>query len=406
MRTRHHSVLLHGEQIGSLHHHDDEVAFRFTDQYWQDGDRNVLGLWFEDKRLSVSRSNSVLPVWFSNLLPEGILRTWIAQDRGVSVAREMELLLEVGHDLPGAVQVVQDEGNPYSLDANSAISPRRNSDSPASRWKFSLAGVGLKFSMLKVGERLTIPSGGELGDWIIKLPDANHPRVPGNEFFCMSLAKKVGISVPEFMLVMRDELPHLPDNAWPSGETEAFAIQRFDRTVDRKSIHIEDFAQVRGFYPSDKYLGSFETVAALSYRGSDLSSLLQFVRRLVFNVLIGNGDAHLKNWSLIYRDGRRPALSPAYDLVSTAGYRDAGDLEDLGLKFAGSRRFEALTRQGLERLERLLEVDKGLLVNEARATADIFRREWALCYPDLRDLPFIETWIGPRLDDTIRRLGD
>lgn len=82
-------------------------------------------------------------------------------------------------------------------------------------------------------------------------------------------------------------------------------------------MHIEDLAQVRNVYPNAKYEGNYETVAALIYRRSDLHALREFARRLAFCVLISNGDAHLKNWSLIYRNPRVPTLSPAYDLVAT-----------------------------------------------------------------------------------------
>lgn len=71
-------------------------------------------------------------------------------------------------------------------------------------WSFSLAGVALKFSMLAQGDRLTIPAFGEGGDWIVKLPDSRYPEVPRNELAMMTLAKAVGIDVPEVRLVHRD----------------------------------------------------------------------------------------------------------------------------------------------------------------------------------------------------------
>jgi serine/threonine-protein kinase HipA len=80
--------------------------------------------------------------------------------------------------------------------------------------------------------------------------------------------------------------------------------------------------------------------------------LQEFARRLTFTVLISNGDAHLKNWSLIYPDRRIPRLAPAYDLVSTAFY--LGDGEQLGLKFGGTRRFGRITVSTFDRLENRL----------------------------------------------------
>ncbi len=147
----------------------------------------------------------------------------------------------------------------------------------------------------------------------------------------------------------------MTDSAWASREELAYAVQRFDRPPRAPRLHIEDLAQVRGFYADEKYLGSFETVAANIFRKVDQDSLNEFCRRLVFIALSGNGDAHLKNWSLIYVDARSPSISPAYDLVSTTHYASLqGRTEDLGLSFDGSRSFERITFAGFRRLgERL-----------------------------------------------------
>ena len=145
---------------------------------------------------------------------------------------------------------------------------------------------------------------------------------------------------------------------WTSDEEWAYAVRRFDRAENRRPIHIEDLAQVRNVYADAKYHGNYETVAGLVYRGRDVDSLQEFARRLIFAVLISNGDAHLKNWSLIYTDPRVPALAPAYDLVSTRYY--LGGEETLALKFAGTRRFDSVRLAALGRLERRLNVTAGL----------------------------------------------
>ncbi len=120
----------------------------------------------------------------------------------------------------------------------------------------------------------------------------------------------------------------------------AYAVRRFDLDPQRRTIHIEDLAQVRGFYPNRKYHGSFETVGALVYRQHDPEALREFTRRLTFNVLIGNGDAHLKNWSLIYHDRRNHTLAPAYDLVATFVYRPGTEgPEPNGVAFRGLEAF-------------------------------------------------------------------
>jgi serine/threonine-protein kinase HipA len=154
---------------------------------------------------------------------------------------------------------------------------------------------------------------------------------------------------------------------WTSDEEWAYAVRRFDRTENRRPIHIEDLAQVRNVYPDAKYQGNYETAANLVYRGRDVGSLREFARRLVFAVLISNGDAHLKNWSLIYTDPQVPALAPAYDLVSTRYY--LGDEETMALKLAGTRRFDSVRLGALGRLERRLRVTAGLTDHAATVIA-------------------------------------
>lgn len=349
-------VFLYDRPIGRLHRREDFTRFVFDPDYLTDPHRAVLGLRFEENLLARHTASKRLPPWFSNLLPEGRLREWIAHARGASVDREMELLAQVGHDLPGAVRVVAADA-PVAVDLSGADDlPRAETQrvSP-SLWRFSLAGVGLKFSMLAQAEQFTAPAVGEGGDWIVKLPDPKHPDVPRNEFAMMTLAGAAGIEVPEVKLVHRDLVADLPDRVWPSGEPYAYAIRRFDRGKARELIHIEDMAQVRGFYPDDKYSGTFETIGALVYRRRDVDALREFARRLAFNILIGNGDAHLKNWSLIYRDPRSPTLAPAYDLVSTAIYQPLNfKHEDLGLRFGGSMRFETARLSAFRALDEKL----------------------------------------------------
>ena len=224
---------------------------------------------------------------------------------------------------------------------------------------------------------MTMPAHGEGGDWIVKTPDAGFRDVPLNEFAMMRLAGAVGIDVPEIMLVPRDHVDsRLPASVWPENEEFAYAIRRFDRDEYRGRIHIEDLAQVRDVYPEQKYKGNFETVASLIYRGRDTESLLEFTRRLAFSVLIGNGDYHLKNWSLIYRDSRVPSLAPAYDLMSTAYYFIGERVEDLGLKFGGSKDFHRVTLTTFRRLQERLGVRGVDLAGCATDTVERTLAEW------------------------------
>jgi len=342
--------------VGYLMQVEDYVFFEWDSQYWDDPHREILGLAFEDHPRMRVASNVRLPAWFSNLLPEGILREWIARHYGVNPAREMEILRQIGSDLPGAVRVYDLPDEPDSTGL-SVTHPKtllqERKQSVELGFRFSLAGVAPKFSMIARHDRLTMPGSDEEGDWIVKTPDARFPLVPINEFATMSFAQDVGIDVPEFRLVHRDDVPTLPASVWTSGEEFAFAIRRFDRTAGGR-VHMEDLAQVRSLYPEQKYTGSFETVCALVFRGHDRESFRRILRRIVFSFLVGNGDMHLKNISLLYVDPARPTLSPAYDLVSTIPYlSDLGLPHDLGLKIGGSRLRKRLRRESFSTLAQI-----------------------------------------------------
>jgi serine/threonine-protein kinase HipA len=349
------NVFLRDRLVAKLQCRIQSTRLVFEDDYADDPMRDVLGLRFEENLRKSCVANVRLPAWFSNLLPEGKLREWVGLDAGEPIHHEMALLAHLGHDLPGAVRVLSSDeplpGRHSWSEAEEAISPGESDN----QWRFSLAGVGLKFSVLSREDRFTSPGTGERGDWILKTPDLQHAEVPRNEFTMMTLARAVGIEVPEVRLVSRDQFREVPEEVW-GNEKFAFAVKRFDRGPSRELIHIEDFAQVRGFYPEKKYAGRFETLANFIYRGRDGHALREFAKRLTFNALIGNGDAHLKNWSLIYRDPRRPTLSPAYDLVSTFVY--LGDREETaGLTFNGSKDFGGIRPETLGHLARKLRAE-------------------------------------------------
>lgn len=372
-------VWLGDRKVGTLRKAGDRTWFSLDRDYRDDPERSVLGLIFEERPTAVHTASVRLPPWFSNLLPEGRLRDWIAGERNVNPQREMELLAQVGHDLPGAVRIVHEDEDPDCAGApGDEIYPYSEEgwhDLPGLR--FSLAGVAIKFSMVKSGDRLTLPAYGRGGDWIVKLPDRRFRDVPRNEFAMMSLARSVGIEVPEVILVTRDQVDErLPAGIWPEGEPYAYAIRRFDRDGDRRLVHIEDLAQVRNVYPERKYSGNFETVASLIYRRRDLGALKEFARRLTFSILISNGDAHLKNWSLIYRNPRVPTLSPAYDLVSTGPYDLGGRPEDLALKFGGTRDFHGVSISTFRRLEARLGARGAELADCVADVVSRTQQEW------------------------------
>lgn len=268
----------------------------------------------------------------SNLLPEGALRAYLAQALKTHTDNEFELFAHLGQDLPGALiaTAIEPDAIPdYVLDGTAkanAIKPLSQKE----KKRFSLAGVQMKFSMREQDGRYQIAETGTLGNWIIKTPSTTHRHVPLNEYSAMRLAELAGANIPDIRLVEMDRLEGLPAINLPD-EQYAFAIRRFDR-LEGTRIHMEDFAQILVKYPQEKYRSAnYQQIARVLYDYSEdgLGDVQQFARRLLINILLANGDAHLKNWSVIYPDTITPVLSPAYDIVTTRVYM--GDEREFAL---------------------------------------------------------------------------
>jgi serine/threonine-protein kinase HipA len=340
------AVRLHGRQIGIINRlAGDRHLFSFEQDYVDDPNRPTLSLSFKGQSgglvTAVRPVGRRVPPFFSNLLPEGHLRTYLAEQAGVKPEREFFLLAVLGADLPGAITVTPltvDENADQQHQDDEQHHDNRHDDGVLS---FSLAGVQLKFSaVMEASGGLTIPAHGVGGSWIVKLPSTQFQAVPENEYVMLELARAVGISVPEIRLVPISEIRGLPDAA-ARVEGKALIVRRFDRASGGQRIHIEDFAQVFGLFPDDKYgHRSYANIASVLWAETGEGGTYEFVRRLIFSVLIGNGDMHLKNWSLLYPDGRTPTLSPAYDFVATFPYVPG---DKLGLSFGRSHSLSEIT---------------------------------------------------------------
>ncbi|HLB42212.1 MAG TPA: HipA domain-containing protein [Gammaproteobacteria bacterium] len=314
----------------------DRHIFSFEQDYIDDPDRPTLSLSFKGRANGLVTSSRIvnlrLPPFFSNLLPEGHLRTYLAQRAGVKPEQEFFLLAALGADLPGALTVTPLETNEYISESHPVDDSNHRNDTVL---RFSLAGIQLKFSaIMEASGGLTIPADGMNGSWIVKLPSARFPTVPENEFVMLALARAIGIALPQNQLIHIREIRGLPKDT-AKIEGKALAVERFDRSANGQRVHMEDFAQVFGLFPENKYNHrSYANIAAVLWAEMGETGIFEFVRRLIFAVLIGNADMHLKNWSILYPDGRTPVLSPAYDLVATLPYIPG---DRLALNFGGSR---------------------------------------------------------------------
>ncbi len=347
--------------------------FSFSEDYLNNPNRPVLGQSFfraSGEIIPETRPTSgVLSPFFSNLLPEGHMRDYLAQRGGIKPSHEFKLIELLGEDLAGAITMRPLEGTPI-LHPEKEVTVVKD----AKPLRFSLAGVQLKFSAVAGrNSRLTIPANGVGGDWIVKLPAQNYAHVPENEFAMMHLAGEIGIPVPETKLVRLDEIGGLPEMG-VLASSQALAVKRFDRAADGKRIHIEDFAQVYNIYPDKKYEGvSFANIAGMVWALTSEAGLTDFIRRLTFTIITGNGDMHLKNWSFIYPDGRTPALAPAYDLVSTIPYIPK---DHLALNLSDTKDMQIITEAHFKKLVKKADVPEHLVLQTMRDTVQATFAAW------------------------------
>ncbi len=323
-------VVISGSVVGRL------VRNRRGATSWEPDDEWVRG--GQHPRLSYSTlvdpsrrvAGTGLPAWFENLLPEqeSALRFRLAKLHAVRETDSLGLLRALGPDLPGAVELAADdawrrEDERGEVGAEVDRTMVREERRP---FQFSLAGMQLKLSMSARGVRLALTAKSSDRHWIVKLAGRDFAELPEVEAATMAWAGASGIVVPANMVVSTADLEGLPEG-WSEGSGTAYAIKRFDRRENGTRVHHEDFCQALDVLPQHKYgdTGSrrvgHDGMLALVANAAGDTGAEELARRVGFVIASGNSDAHLKNWSFEWGAAERPAMSPAYDLVSTIAWR-------------------------------------------------------------------------------------
>ena len=271
-----------------------------------------------------------LPSFFQNLLPEGRFRFHVSEDAKIDERDHIRMLAACGKNLPGAVTAEWEDIPRAELQR---LITQNNDALEMSVWSepyqdaLSISGVQPKLgvAMDTNGRFVGRTSQGDV-HIIAKLPSPDHPRMPQLEDLCMRMAAACSVAVCEFALHPLGHLaaPHRYDLGEEAQGT-FLAVHRFDRvrtSGKTKRVHFEDFAQVFGVLPEEKYQGSYQAIALqlMALPGCGEAAVLELLRRIAVNDLLGNADMHLKNLGLLYKDPATASLAPAYDITSTAVY--------------------------------------------------------------------------------------
>jgi serine/threonine-protein kinase HipA len=381
MTSRQLELLVNAQQVGYLRENNDLWELAYTPEWIA----SVQGfdLSPELARTSVVHTDGAThrPVqwYFDNLLPEETLRTVIAKEADLPAEDAFGLLARFGAESAGSL-VLRDPDVPATAERGLKPLPlaelsRRIANLPVASLskdapkKMSLAGAQHKMLVVLKGDNLFEPLPGTPSTHILK-PDHqgdDYPASVMNEYFTMRLAKAVGLDVPE---VRRMYVPQ-----------PVYLVERFDRLAakDKDEVqrrHVIDTCQLLNKARTFKYTAArLQTLAqAIGLCRSRAAARLQLYRWIVFNILVGNSDNHLKNISFLV-DGAGINVAPAYDLLCTAAYETPALADDkarwphtqLTLFLGDAKTFAAVTRQ------HVLEAGKILGLAEATSVRELDR---------------------------------
>jgi serine/threonine-protein kinase HipA len=336
------SVFLHDIYVGELVSEQGKLFFSYDKDYLQTPTARPISTTMP---LSFDiYTHSIVAPYFSGLLPDEGVRYRLAKYLQISERNIFGLLQAIGGECAGAVSIkahptstANQESNYIVLDDKEALDVMRSLEKRPflvgeDDIRISAAGAQCKLMIGFVDGKIAIPKGSTPSTHIIK------PNIPGfegtvlNEFFCMTLAKRIGLRSPSVQI-------------YKINHTSFYVVERYDRTIYKDQItrlHQEDFCQILNIPPEIKYeneggpsiidcFGVMDQFIQLGRMpGIDKLRLLKLI---IFNFLIGNTDAHGKNFSVVYqRNGI--TLAPCYDLLSTVIY-SSNAKDKMAMKIGG-----------------------------------------------------------------------
>ena len=331
-------IFIGERQAGILFQYGEMLRFQVDPAYAQDPQRPPLSLSMraatpqQDMALLLNPLAAIfnspgkmrLPAFFQNLLPEGVLRKQIALERQCAEDDHFELLAACGRDLPGAVRAI-----PTKL-TRAMMTRLVTQDKEAIEESVmaaplvdgvSISGMQPKLALILEGGRYVSRTRHKDAHIIGKLPTAQYDRLPEVEHLSLQLAQAAGVTVCSASLqplaAIMAEHPHAAEE-----QQQFLAVRRFDRDQPGR-LHVEDFCQILAVDPDKKYTGASYADMALVMQavpGLGEAACHELLRRIAVNELIGNYDAHLKNFGVRYLADGSIEFSPAYDVVAYSVY--------------------------------------------------------------------------------------
>lgn len=367
-------VYLHGERAGTLRRRSQARLEFLYSEAWVEERRDPISLALPVRREAYEHEDCA--PFFEGLLPEGEFLKAISRTLHVSAGNSFQLLAEIGGECAGAISVGppggpvpgQSEAPPRWLEGRQL--GKLLGDLPdrpllatidEDGFRISLAGAQDKVGVLFEDERIGLSRGSPPSTHIVKAPIPGVTNSVANEAFCMTLARHASLEVAAAE-------PRTAAGA------EYLLVTRYDRDSGQPPdgrLHQEDFCQALGLVPAVKYEneggpGAADCGALIRrHSGAPARDILAFLQALLFNFLIGNNDAHSKNYSLLLDGPGSIRMAPLYDLLSIAAIPGAS--RNLAMKYGGEKRVSYLRRRHLGRLADELGIKGPLVERHARS---------------------------------------
>jgi len=349
--------------------------------------------------------------FFANLLPEGNVRGQICKSLKISPNNDFELLKAVGGDCAGALTITG-SGGIDSIDLVPRYEPVTEEQlalwsvgtasafaavTGHSEIRLSLAGAQDKLPIYVDGDQIMIPLGNTPSTSILKFASSHYSHLPENETFVTMLAKEVG-------------LPVVDVRVRKTARSSVTLIARYDRQFESGKwlrLHQEDFCQALGIHASRKYEKeggpSLKQCAEFirQYTDYPLIDLQKLMRRSLFNLLVGNADAHGKNLSLLYSRNGSTRLAPFYDLVCTRNFKNLA--REMTMNLGCVRDPDLVTLKHFDGLASDLGVRSNLVIEQVKELSERVVASLPIVIESYRQ-QFGESPVLERLPTVIRKL--
>ena len=389
--TRSLNVFLHDQKIGKLS--EDDIGF--LEFQYQNGAKYPISVRMPIKDEKYDRRYA--EPFFDNLTPEGDALQLIADKFHISNTNTFSILDKIGGDCAGAISLypgnipVLDE-DPLEITDEKLVkiidelpeNPLLTGIDGAPR--LSLAGAQSKFAVLKSDGKYYRSTNTKPTTHIIKIANKHYPELLNNELFCMKLAAKtlsVGSVVPVELYMTHGrkylEIERYDRREIKVGETRVIAANKdhitFACPIRIERVHQEDFCQVLGClerrkYQKDKGPGIRNVYnAILEYSSRPANDAYRFIELIMFNYLIGNTDAHAKNFSILHENyGKNIVLAPAYDLISVEVYPEKTVRHDIAMFIDGRDKYDAVRKKNWLALYKQLGLNSVGTLQEMKST--------------------------------------